>query len=262
MLQSKVGVFVDLYRKTHELATANAALEHTTAMLRDKVSDLENVSHTLSHDLRAPLRSIRAFSQILSESLDGRLNAEEVDALERVQQGCIRAVEMIDDLFELLRLGAQEAPRTDVNVAAVCARMLENLRADIADSEARVTCADLPTAVHTNRTLIGQIMENLVANAIKFHGGKQPLVHVSARRCTDAWEFAIRDNGVGIEPADQDRVFRLFERVNNKAMGTGVGLALCKRAVEKLGGRIWLASVVGEGTTFYFTVPDLPKPGA
>ncbi len=253
MLKSKVGVFVALYRKTAELAVANAALERTTAMLRDKIADLENVSHTLSHDLRAPLRAIRGFSQVLAESLAGKLEADDADALARVEQSSLRVLEMVDELFELLRVDAQDAPRAEVDVASLFAGILEGLRADIARSEAQITFGNLPV-VHTNRLLLGQILQNLVANAIKFHAGAKPKVQVSARRATESWEFTVRDNGVGIDPADRDRVFRLFERGASKVAGAGVGLALCKRAVEKLGGRIWLDSVVGEGTTFYFTI--------
>jgi two-component system, sensor histidine kinase and response regulator len=257
-LTSKVDVFVELYRKTHELAAANADLERTTAMLHDKIADLENVSYTLSHDLRGPLRSINAFAHILAESLAGALDADQRDALDRVQRGSRRIAEMVDELFELLRVGSQNAPRAPVDVASVLAGVLEALRGDIARSGVRVTCDALPT-VHSNRMLVGQILQNLIANAIKFCGDREPAVHVTAQRRDDAWEFAVRDNGIGIRAEERERVFRMFERVGGSDVaGTGVGLALCKRAVEKLGGRIWFESVPGEGTTFYFTICDEP----
>jgi signal transduction histidine kinase len=147
-------------------------------------------------------------------------------------------------------------------MANAFAGVVDSLRADIANSQAQVTSGELPTRVRTNRALISQILQNLIANAIKYQRDKLAVVHVSAQRRVDAWEFSVRDNGMGIDPADHERVFCLFERVTTHASGTGVGLALCKRAVEKLGGRIWLASVLGEGTTFYFTVPDSTKRGA
>jgi signal transduction histidine kinase len=256
-LESKVNVFVELYRKTRELAEVNASLERTTAMLRDKVADLENVSHSLSHDLRAPLRSIRAFAQILAESLAGKLDDDEADALDRVLQGSARMAVMVDELFELLRLAAQDAPRAPVDVASVLSAVLDGLRDDIARAEARVTFDALPT-LHANRALVGQILQNLIANAVKFRRDARPEVHVSAERGTDGWELAVRDNGIGIAPDDHERVFRLFERVTGEAAGTGVGLALCKRAVEKLGGRIWIESAPGVGATFRFTIPDAP----
>jgi signal transduction histidine kinase len=254
VLKTKVGVFVELYRKTHELAAANASLERTTALLRDKIADLENVSHTLSHDLRAPLRSIRSFSQLLAESLAGQLDADQADALQRVEQGSRRVMEMIDELYELLRLGAHDAPRAEVDVAAVLAEVLDGLRDDVATSEARVVGDDLPT-VRTNRMLLAQVLQNLVGNAMKFRRDAAAMVKVAARRHDEGWQFAVSDNGIGIATADHERVFQMFERSASNAPGTGVGLALCKRAVEKLGGRIWLDSTPGQGTTFYFTIP-------
>jgi len=264
-LESKVNVFVELYRKTRELAEVNANLERTSAMLRDKVADLENVSHSLSHDLRAPLRSMRAFAQILAESLDGKLDEEQADALDRVLQGSARMAAMVDELFELLRVAAQDAPRAPVDVASVLIALLDGLRDDIARAAVRVTWDALPT-LHANRALVAQVLQNLIANAIKYRREVPPEVHITAERHSDGWELAVRDNGIGIAPDDHERVFRLFERVTNDAAGTGVGLALCKRAVDKLGGRIWIESTPGVGSTFRFTIPDEPrvsgKPGA
>jgi two-component system, sensor histidine kinase and response regulator len=253
-LRSKVDVFVDLYRKTTELTAANASLERTTALLHEKVSDLENVSQTLSHDLRAPLRSIRAFTQILAESLSGKLDAEQTDALDRVLRGTARMTNMIEELFDLLKVSGDDTPYGDVDVSAVLVDVLENLRNEIEYSGARITHGELPT-VHANRLLVSQILQNLVSNAVKFCGNRDPAVQITADHRGDAWEFAVRDTGVGILPEDRERVFRPFERVGKTAAGTGVGLALCKRAVEKLGGQIWIDSEPGSGTTFRFTIP-------
>jgi signal transduction histidine kinase len=253
-LRSKVDVFVELYRKTCALAAANASLERTTQLLREKVADLENVSQTLSHDLRAPLRTIRSFTQILAESLAGKLDAEQTDALDRVLRGTARMSNMIDELFELLKVSGDDTPHGDVDVAAVLSDVLENVRTEIDRAGARVSHSELPT-VHANRMLIGQILQNLISNAVKFSGDSDPVVEVSAERRNEAWELAVRDNGIGILPEDRERVFQLFERVGTTAAGTGVGLALCKRAVEKLGGKIWIQSEPGAGTTFRFTIP-------
>jgi signal transduction histidine kinase len=253
-LRSKVDVFIELYRKTWALAAANTTLERTTALLRERVVDLENVSHTLSHDLRAPLRSIRSFTQILGESLTGKLDAEQTDALDRVLRGTARMSNMIDELFELLKVSGDDTPHGDVDVAAVLADVLENLRSEIERTAARISSSALPI-VHGNRMLICQILQNLISNAIKFSGDRDPAVQVSAERRADAWELAVHDGGVGIPPEDRERVFRLFERLGKTATGTGVGLALCKRAVEKLGGQIWVDPEARSGTTFRFTVP-------
>jgi two-component system, sensor histidine kinase and response regulator len=257
ILKAKVGVFVELYRKTRDLAAVNAALEETSLLLRDKIAELENVSHTLSHDLRAPVRSIRSFAQILSESLHGALDAEQADALDRVVRSSARISSMIDELFELLRVGASEAPRSDVDIAAVLTGIVDDLNTDIARAGARITHDALPT-VRTNRMLVSQILQNLISNALKFRGDGEPAVHITAARRSDAWELAVHDNGIGIRPEDHERVFKLFQRVNGAAGGAGVGLALCKRAVEKLGGRIWVVSE-GTGTAFHFTLCDEPS---
>jgi two-component system, sensor histidine kinase and response regulator len=256
-LKSKVGVFVELYRKTRDLAEVNAALERTSAMLRDKIADLENVSHTLSHDLRAPLRSMRAFTQILAESLHGKLDDEQADALDRIARSSARMAGMIDELFALLRIGADETPRSDVDLARLLAAIVEDLRSDIEQAGARISHDELPT-IRANRLLVGQILQNLISNAIKFRGDGAPAVHIAASRRPDGWELAVRDNGVGIRPEDHERVFQLFERATDRPDGAGLGLALCKRAVEKLGGRIWLSSQPGVETTFFFTLRDEP----
>jgi signal transduction histidine kinase len=161
---------------------------------------------------------------------------------------------MIEALFLLLKVRGDDPPHVDVDTATVLSDVLENLRGEIERSGARLTSGELPI-VHGNRMLIGQILQNLISNAIKFSSDRGATVQVSAERRPDAWELAVRDNGVGIAPSDRERVFRLFERVTKTAAGTGVGLALCKRAVEKLGGRIWIDSEAGSGTTFRFTVP-------
>ncbi|CAN5922225.1 response regulator [soil metagenome] len=250
-LKSKVDVFIELHRKTAEL-------ERTSRMLRERIADLETVSQTLAHDLRAPLRTIRGFSEMLGESLQGKLSAEDADSLDRVIRGGVRMTAMVDDLFALLQLSTDDAMPFDLDTGAVLKDALENLRSDIEHAHATVTQDELPR-VRGNRMLVGQIFQNLIGNSIKFRGHEQPVVHVSAERLPEAWRFAVRDNGIGIEHQHRERVFKLLERVSNAASGSGVGLALCRRAVEKLGGRIWIGDNPPRGTTFYFTIPR-PRP--
>lgn len=243
--------------RADELELVNRDLERTSLVLREKVSDLENVSNTLSHDLRAPLRSIRGFSEILAESLQGKLDDDAQDALDRVLRASERMGQMLDDLYRLLRLSGADVPAGEVVVAAVLRDVTQNLRSDVERAGATVTHDALPT-IHSNAMLVGQILQNLIANAIKFCGAEPPVVCVSVTRRPGEWEFAVRDNGIGIQPDARERVFRLFERLDSAGTGTGVGLALCKRAVEKLGGRIWVGSHSGPGTTFCFTIPHDP----
>jgi two-component system, sensor histidine kinase and response regulator len=249
-LASKVAIFLELYR-------TNQALVSTTAALQDRIDDLEYVHKTLSHDLRAPLRSIRAFSEVVVETQRDRLDAQGLDALDRVVRAATRMTAMIEDLYAVLKFTSEEAHVSNVDVTAVLHDVIENLRSDVERVGAKVTYAAMPT-LRTTRRLLVQILQNLIANAISF-AGKDPLViEVSAVRRSNAWELTVRDNGVGIPAADRERLFKLFSRLDDARSGSGVGLALCKRAVEKLGGRIWLATDGGPGAAFSFTLPDLP----
>jgi signal transduction histidine kinase len=247
-----------LEQRAAELELVNRDLERTSLVLREKVSDLENVSNTLSHDLRAPLRSIRGFSEVLAEALHDKLDAEARDALDRVLAAGERMGRMLDDLYRLLRLSGASVAATAVAVEAVLHDVTQDLRIDFEQESAALTHDELPT-LWTNGMLVRQILQNLIANAIRFRGAEPPVVHVGAVRRADAWELSVRDNGVGIRPDARERVFWLFERLSSEGAGTGVGLALCKRAVEKLGGRIWVGSHAGPGTTFCFTIPHDPR---
>lgn len=259
-LSCKVEVFVELYRKSRALELANEQLRRTSGALQEKVNDLENVHRTLSHDLRAPLRSILGFSRALAESLDGKLDDEAQGHLDRVLRAGQRMQAMLDDLFRLLKLSAIEGMTSQLDVNVVLGDVVENLRGDLDATGGVVTHDALPT-IRANRSLLSQILQNLIANAIKFRGPEPPRIHVGVSSSGDSWRFAVGDNGVGIPAEDHERMFQLFQRRDSTTAGTGVGLALVKRAVEKLGGTIWIESRVKVGTTFYFTVPRAPLPG-
>ena len=254
-LKSKVDVFLDLHDKARELQRLNSDLERVTAALQTKVADLENVSQTLSHDLRAPLRSIQGFSMALAEELDGKLEPEAAGYLDRIRRSTERMTEMLNDLFALLRLSAADTAHVEVDTNAVLAEVVDRLRADLDHAGVAIRGGALPT-LRTNRFLLGQILQNLIANALKFRGSDSPTIDVSAEPIGDAWRFAVKDNGIGIAPEYAERIFRLFERLDTNGAGSGVGLTLCKRAVEKLGGSIWVVSTAGDGATFYFTLGE------
>jgi two-component system, sensor histidine kinase and response regulator len=248
-LTSKVDIFLDLYRTTR-------TLERTAATLRDRIEDLEYVHQTLSHDLRAPLRSIRASSEVLSESQRDKLDAQGVDALDRVVRAATRMTAMIEDLYTVLKFSAEEAPVANVDLASALRDVLENLRSDIERASATISHSDLPT-VRSPRRLVVQILQNLIANSLSFSGPEPLAIQISAVKRSGSWEVTVRDNGVGIAAADRARLFKLFSRLDDSRSGSGVGLALCKRAVEKLGGRIWLVTDDKPGAAFSFTLPDL-----
>jgi len=255
ILRSKVAIFAELHRKSEALIRLNAALERTSSALSEKVNDLENVNRTLSHDLRAPLRSIHAFAEVLGEQLAGKIEGEAEDALSRIRRASARMGRMLDDLFGLLRVSSADGALVDLDAEAVLSEVVEDLRTDLQESRTELTHDPLPR-VHAHPTLLGQVLQNLIANAMKYSGGKAPRIHISAEPTEAGYRFAVRDSGVGIEAAARERVFALFARVGDTSAvaGSGVGLALCKRAVEKMGGKIWVESTPGAGSTFYFTV--------
>jgi len=248
ILESKVGVFVELHRKSRELAAANAALERASRALAERVADVESVNRTLSHDLRAPLRSIHGFAKMLAEG-----GGE--DHLRRILGACGRMERMLDGLHELLRISGTERTFEDVDCEGLLTGVTEDLRADIERAGAEIARGPLPM-LRGNRTLLALLLQNLIANALKFRGPAPPRVTVSAERSGGEWRFQVTDNGVGIPPESRARVFEVFARlVGDATPGTGVGLALCKQAVDKHGGRIWVEGGAGGGATFCFTIP-------
>ena len=257
-LESKVEVFIQLYRNAAQLRALNAALERARTRLQERVADLENVNRTLAHDLRAPLRSIDGFSRILVELCRSQLDGEAIGYLDRISKASHRMGRMLDDLHHLLKVSGTEGSFTDTDCDQVLSEVLENLHADITATATTVTRDPLP-AIRVNRTLLALVLQNLIGNAIKFRGAEAARIHVAAERAGADWRFSVRDNGVGIAPEHREHVFGVFNRVGSDAIpGTGVGLALCKQGVEKHGGRIWIDSTPGAGSTFYFTIPVGP----
>jgi light-regulated signal transduction histidine kinase (bacteriophytochrome) len=167
--------------------------------------------------------------------------------------GCSR---WINDLLKFSRVGTHGGEIETTDAAAAADDAIADLKMAIARERAEVTRDDLPE-VTADRPQLTQLFQNLIGNAIKFHSDARPRVHISAEREQDAWRFAVEDNGIGIDPQYADRIFTIFQRLHgsDKYKGTGIGLAVCKRIVERHGGRIWFESQPGEGTTFYFTIP-------
>ncbi|HWP28143.1 MAG TPA: ATP-binding protein, partial [Chloroflexota bacterium] len=192
----------------------------------------------------------------LARRYRGKLDADADEFIEYAVDGARRMQALINDLLAYSRVGTrgQEFEPTDAN--AVFDQVVTDLGAAIEEAQAVVTRDDLPTVV-VDPSQFGQLLQNLLSNAIKFRGERPPRVHVSARLEDDAWLFSVSDNGIGIAPEYTDRIFVIFQRLHSRAQypGTGIGLAICKKIVERHGGRIWVESTPGEGSTFYFTLP-------
>ena len=230
--------------------------KRTEENLRLSNVELEQFAYVASHDLQEPLRVITGFLQLLQHRYGGKLGSEADEYIRFAVDGSNRMRSLIRDLLEYSRVGRREQPFEMVDCAAIVETVIGNLQPVIAEQQGRVTCDSLP-GIHGNATELTQLFQNLIGNALKFHGPQPPEVHVSAERHGHEWTFHVRDNGIGIEERNFPRIFVIFQRLHSREEypGTGIGLALCKKIVERHGGRIWVESQLGQGSTFYFTMP-------
>ena len=233
----------ELERRADDLARSNA--------------ELEQYAHVISHDLKEPLRSIGGFVQLLERRYQGALDDEAHRFIGFTVAGVERMQALIDDLLSYSRAGAGELQRDRVDSRELVNRALASLDAAVREAGAEVELGELPPIVADERGL-GQVFQNLLSNAIKFRAGDAPRVEVSAKHADGAWSFGVADSGIGVESAHAERIFRIFQRLHTRDEygGTGVGLAICKRIVERHGGRIWCEPRPAGGTVFRFTIPD------
>ncbi len=245
-----------LHRMDTKRRQTENELKATAAKLARSNADLEQFAYVASHDLKEPLRAISGSVQILQEHYRNRLGTEADEVIKHTVDGATRMQTLIDDLLTYSRLTSREAPieLTDSNL--VMQEVLANLERAIGESKAVVTNDPLPV-VKADRTQLLQVFQNLISNGIKYRSERTPKIHVSAEDNGGEWLFAFRDNGIGISPQYADRIFRIFQRLHTRKEypGTGIGLAVCKKIVERHGGRIWVESEPEEGSTFYFTMP-------
>ena len=218
--------------------------------------DLEQFAYVASHDLQEPLRMVASYTQLLSERYQGQLDDKAQTYIHYAVDGASRMQRLVNDLLAFSRVSTQGRPAEPVDSQASLKEALLDLAASIEESRAIVTNDDMPI-VRADSTQLPMLFQNLIGNAIKFRGEASPCVHVSARKNDGEWLFSVEDNGIGIEPQYADRVFEIFQRLHSRDEypGTGIGLALCKRIVERHGGKLWFESIPGKGSTFYFTLP-------
>jgi len=245
-IQRWVGTSTDIHQNKVmqlELARAN--------------QDLEQFAYSASHDLQEPLRNVKIFSELLARRHAQRLDGEAADFLRNVTDSASRMEGLVRDLLAYTQTSTVgEVPET-VESSRALKGALANLGSAILETNAFIENDPLP-AVPAHAAQLQQLFQNLIGNAIKYHRpGSPPVVKISATRRNGDWRFAVADNGIGIEPRYRDRIFGLFKRLHaqNEYPGTGIGLALCLRIVERHHGRIWVESEPGEGSTFYFTLP-------
>jgi signal transduction histidine kinase len=218
--------------------------------------DLEQFAYVASHDLQEPLRMVAAYTQLLAERYKGKLDGEADKYIHYAVDGALRMQVLVRDLLAFSRIGRQNADKGKIDCNGLMRNVLENLQAAIELSGAHVVYEQLPTVTADGSQLL-QVFQNLIANAIKFHGAETPVVHIAAEKKGREWIFSVTDNGIGIAPQHSDTVFVIFKRLHTPAeySGSGIGLSICKKIIEHHGGRIWFASEAGHGCSFYFTLP-------
>jgi len=232
-------------------------LREEEALLRSN-QRLNSFAHAVSHDLQEPLRMVVSYLQLLKRNYGGRLDADAEQFIGYAVNGAKRMKALIDDLLTYSKVTSQTEPFSSVDMTAALAAALASLDVAIRDSGAVITVDPLPM-VDGDAAQIERLLQNLIGNAVKYHRPEaNPAIHVAAARQGEAWLFSVSDNGIGIEKEHFDRIFDIFQRLHGREAyeGTGVGLAICKQIVEHHGGRIWVDAVPGEGSTFFFTLPD------
>ena len=239
-----------------EIRQANEQLKATQTQLVRSNQELELFAYVASHDLQEPLRKISSFTKLLAEDYQGHLDAEADEYIAYIIDGALRMQNQIDDLLTYSRVSRDELRKEPTELGKVVGQVLEDLSVTIEENNAAIAASSLPTVQANPRQMV-QLLQNLISNGIKFHGEAPPRIQIEAQLQPEQWLISVRDNGIGINPKFARRIFEIFQRLHSRTeyAGTGIGLAICRKIVERHGGRIWVESELGQGATFYFTLP-------
>ena len=233
-------------------------LKKTLLNLERSNAELVQFAYIASHDLQEPLRMVSSFVQLLARRYAGKFDADADEFIRNAVDGTTRMQEMINALLEFSRVGSNVKPFVSVDYSVVFDQTVNNMKVAIEESGALITHDKLPTVIADELQMV-QLLQNLIGNSIKFTNNGPPRIHVSAAKQDSEWVFSVHDNGIGIEPEYFERIFTIFQRLHSKAeySGSGIGLSICKKIIERHGGRIWIESQTGKGSTFYFSLPDM-----
>lgn len=230
-------------------------LQHSKSKLMQSNSSLKQFAYIASHDLQSPLRTIVSFAQLLEKKYGGIVDPVGKEYLDFIISGTKRMQDLINDLLEYARVQQMKDKFDIININELIQSVTLDLQFDIKQQNAKIEVTEIPS-IYANHTLMKQLFQNLISNAIKFRQIEDPIIQISLEEKEDAWEFAVSDNGVGFNMEDGKKIFDIFQRAVGVGTyeGTGIGLAICKRVVEKHKGKIWVESEPMRGSTFYFTI--------
>jgi PAS domain S-box-containing protein len=250
-----IGVFAAA-RDVTTLKKAEIMLKLKIEELKRSNEELEKFAYISSHDLQEPLRMITSYLQLLQKKYQGHLDEKADQYIHFAVDGASRMQNLIKDLLEYSRVDVGTNEPESVDCEFILNRVLSDIKAVIKGNNATISHDYLPE-VMANSTQMVQVFQNLIINGIKFHGEEPPKIHIAAEKKASEWVFSVQDNGIGIDPQYSERIFEIFKRLNGRERypGTGIGLSICKKIIEGYGGRIWVKSELGKGSTFYFTLP-------
>ena len=249
--------FQAIIRDITERKHAAEQMKKLTQELERSNTDLAQFAYVASHDLQEPLRMVTSFVQLLQHRYQGKLDKDADEFISYAVDGASQMQRLINDLLKYSRVGTHGKTLEPTNCNIVITHAISNLSKTIKEADAIINIDHLPT-ISADYTQLVQLFQNLIGNAIKYHGKKQPEILIRATNKGDNWLFSVRDNGIGIDKDYIEKIFVIFQRLHNKSQypGTGIGLSICKKIVERHGGRIWVESKPGQGSTFYFTIPN------
>jgi light-regulated signal transduction histidine kinase (bacteriophytochrome) len=259
LLRARLTATLDRKRLRDEERMRSAEVEKVTQALKRSNEDLQRFAYAASHDLQAPIRTITSYLQLLDRRVGDRLNEDEREMIAFATGAAKRMSTLVQDLLLYSQVSTHRRTLEQVDCDAVLKALLHDLQAAVEESKAEVHWELLPT-VRAERSSMRQLFQNLVSNAIKYRGAESPRIRISASQEGDFWIFCVSDNGLGIAPEYKQRIFEMFQRLHGEELpGSGIGLAMCQRIVERFGGKIWVESEEGKGSHFYFNLPVNPS---
>ncbi|MCB0194731.1 MAG: PAS domain S-box protein [Anaerolineae bacterium] len=243
-----------------QLQRNNIKLTEQAEALERSNMELQQFAYAASHDLQAPLRNISGFMKLLQQNYRGKLDKQTDERIDRAIGSTRQLETVIQDILAYSRVDARPRPFEIVSLSEIFDELVTMLAETIQDAHARVTRDNLPT-VMGDRSQLTQVLQNLISNGLKYQNSLPPKIHVSAKKNKDTWLIAVQDNGIGIAPEDHPRIFEIFERLHTpqEHPGSGIGLAICRRVIQRHNGKIWVESELNRGSTFYFTLPQISQ---